>query len=308
MPMAQPITDSVPVTPVKKDFRTMRKLAVFLATTIALVPQIANACTGSACSSYTYANKQFKNNDRDLKIHITGCVIQSGGTCGYTLINFDIFVEPQRTSNLNNVPASLGSNVKVDVKTAAFVGALQQPHVATVPPPPTSGPGTLITQEFSTVTVNNTGKMPLKVVILDMGKIDIGRTPDYKSGSLPPITLKMPVSKYHWEVFAPGDVEPCQIGHDETKSSITVGCQRSKADEKLPIALPRLILGTKWVDKCAPAGGPFGAGGAVATCCSRQRRAEAACQATPGTLDNSGSCDVAERTCQETVLERAPSR
>jgi hypothetical protein len=151
------------------------KLAVMLATSVALVPQIANACTGSACSSYTYGNKQFKNNDKDLKIHITGCVIQSGGTCGNTPINFDIFVEPQRTSNLNNVPASLGSNAKVDVKTAAFVGALQQPHVATVPAPPTSGPGTLITQQFSTVTVNNTGKMPLKVVILDTGRFKVSR-------------------------------------------------------------------------------------------------------------------------------------
>jgi hypothetical protein len=161
-----------------------------------------------------------------------------------------------------------------------------------------------------TVTVNNTGKIPLKVVILDMSKNDIGRTPDYKTGSIPPITLKQNVTKYHWEVFAPGDVEPCQIGHDETKSSITVQCQRSKAEEKPPITLPRLIsdLSTKWVDKCAPDGGPFGAGGAVATCCSRQRRAEAACQTAPGTLDSSGSCNVAERTCQETVLERAPSR
>jgi hypothetical protein len=85
---------------------------------------------------------------------------------------------------------------------------------------------------ISTVTVNNTGKLPLKVVILDMGKSDIGRTADYKTGSIGSITLKTTVSKYHWEVFAPGDVEPCQVGHDETRLSITVGCQVSKAEEK----------------------------------------------------------------------------
>jgi hypothetical protein len=85
---------------------------------------------------------------------------------------------------------------------------------------------------ISTVTVNNDGKVPLKVVILDMGKYDIGRTPDYELGSMPPITLKQKVAKYHWEVFAPGAKEPCQVGHDETRSSITVHCQPSKAEEK----------------------------------------------------------------------------
>jgi hypothetical protein len=78
---------------------------------------------------------------------------------------------------------------------------------------------------ISTVTVNNDGKVPLKVVILDMGKYDIGRTPDYELGSMPPITLKQKVAKYHWEVFAPGAKEPCQVGHDETRSSITVHCK-----------------------------------------------------------------------------------
>ena len=72
---------------------------------------------------------------------------------------------------------------------------------------------------------NNDGKVPLKVVILDMGKYDIGRTPDYELGSMPPITLKQKVAKYHWEVFAPGAKEPCQVGHDETRSSITVHCK-----------------------------------------------------------------------------------
>ena len=64
MPVAQPITDGAPVTPIKGDFKMTYKLAVVLATTVALVPQIANACTGSVCSSYTYANKQFKTMTR----------------------------------------------------------------------------------------------------------------------------------------------------------------------------------------------------------------------------------------------------
>jgi hypothetical protein len=80
---------------------------------------------------------------------------------------------------------------------------------------------------ISKVQVNNAGSTPLKVVILtaDGNFVDIGRTPDYKTGSFS-IDLKQKVSKYHWEVFAPGAVEPCQKLRDETSSSITVQCQR----------------------------------------------------------------------------------
>jgi hypothetical protein len=153
---------------------------------------------------------------------------------------------------------------------------------------------------ISTVTVNNDGKVPLKVVILDMGKYDIGRTPDYKLGDMPPITLKQKVSKYHWEVFAPGAQEPCQVGHDETRSSITVHCQPSKAEEKpaTPVSLPLPVeIGKKWADKCLPNGD----GGAMGTCCSRQRRAEASCTQQPVLNPAASNCDMAEKSCQAIV-------
>ena len=61
-----------------------RKLVLILATAAACsaMPQIAAAsCTGSACSSYVYASKQFTNKDKDLKIHLTGCA-QARRGCG----------------------------------------------------------------------------------------------------------------------------------------------------------------------------------------------------------------------------------
>jgi hypothetical protein len=220
-------------------------------------------------------------------------------------------------------PPALGSNAKVDIKTAAFIGGLTQPHTATIPAAPTSGPGTLITQGIATVTVNIQGKVPLKTVILsDPGKSDIGRAnPDnyLKPGSSPTITLHdqqnkpTKVSKYHWEVFAPGDVEPCAVGHDVTASSITVACERSKAEEQRPQPLavgprpsvdPSLaeMLATHWEVICAPGGGPWGAGGPVATCCARQERDDARCAGSA----NGRACLEAERSCQQAVLERAP--
>jgi hypothetical protein len=230
-----------------------------------------------------------------LKVVILDAVAEIGRTSDFKAGSFDVTLK-KPTSKYHWQVFAQGDTVPC-----------QQARDATTPSI------TVQCKGVEAVTVNNAGKIPLKVVILDMGKYDIGRTPDYKLGSIPAITLNKPVTKYHWEVFAPGDQEPCQIGHNETNSSITVQCQHSKTEEKpplQPIALPKLIsdLTTKWEDKCAPSGGPFGAGGAVATCCSRQRRVEAACQTAPGTLDRSSSCDVAEHTCQETVLERAPSR
>jgi hypothetical protein len=209
-----------------------RELSFVLATTaaIAAVPQIAHAsCSGGdACLKVTFANNKFTNTDKVRPIRVTGCFLQANGSCAASA-NFDITIDFNSSKSVTPPPA-LGSNVKVDVKTAAFVGGLTQPHTATIPAAPTSGPGTLITQEFSTVTVNNTGKIPLKVVILDMGRNDIGRSTDYKLGSIPPITLKKPVSKYHWEVFAFNAKVPCQIGHDETKSSFDVQCQPPRDD------------------------------------------------------------------------------
>ena len=95
--------------------------------------------------------------------------------------------------------------------------------------------GTAVADDISKVTGNIGGNIPLKVVILSAdGRFrEIGRTPDYKTGSFS-IDLKEKVSKYHWEVFAPKDVEPCDKKRDETKSSLNVKCLRSKAEEKPP--------------------------------------------------------------------------
>jgi hypothetical protein len=150
---------------------------------------------------------------------------------------------------------------------------------------------------ISTVAVNNDGKIPLKVVILtaDGGFVDIGRTPDYKIGSFS-IDLKKKVSKYHWEVFAPGDVEPCQKLRDETKSSITVRCDQAKASVPLPLP-PLAQVAEGWAEKCQP----NGAGGPMETCCSRQRRAEPRCTRQPVFQNVADDCDNAERLCRGIV-------
>jgi hypothetical protein len=112
-----------------------RKFAILLATvaTCGALPQAAQAsCSGSACFAFSYANSKFTNKDKDLKIHLTGCIINAANACASPPVNFDIFVDPNSSKQLT-VPASAGPDVKVDVKSAAFVGALQQPHVQTLP-------------------------------------------------------------------------------------------------------------------------------------------------------------------------------
>jgi hypothetical protein len=108
-------------------------LILVTATACGALPQIAHAsCSGSACSAFSFANNKFTNKDKDLKIHLTGCFIKSGSTCGSPPVNFDITVDSNSSKPLT-VPASVGLDVKVDVKTAAFVGALEHAHVQTVP-------------------------------------------------------------------------------------------------------------------------------------------------------------------------------
>jgi hypothetical protein len=110
-----------------------RKLALLLATATACaaLPQIAAAsCSGSACFSYSYSSNKFTNKDKDLKIHLTGCVLKADGSCPGSAASFDITIDP---GSSKPVPTSSSGDVKVDVKTAAFVGALQQPHVQTLP-------------------------------------------------------------------------------------------------------------------------------------------------------------------------------
>lgn len=101
--------------------------------------------------------------------------------------------------------------------------------------------------DISKVTGNIAGNVPLKVVILDEHFRDIGRTPDYKTGGFS-IELKVKVSRYHWEVFAPNDVEPCDKKRDETNSSINVKCLHSKAEKKQPspIAAPTDFSAKRW--------------------------------------------------------------
>jgi len=107
-----------------------RTLALIFAATVACCasPQIAAAsCSGSACPSYSLSGDKFTNKDKDLKIRITGCVLKDGRCSGS---DFDITIDPNASKA---VPGASGSSVKIDVKTAAFVGALTRPHVATLP-------------------------------------------------------------------------------------------------------------------------------------------------------------------------------
>jgi hypothetical protein len=268
------------------------KFPFLIATTIVAIgsiPQIAHAsCSGSACPAFSYESNKFTNKDKDLKIHLTGCFLQANGTCAASA-NFDITIDPNSSKSVTPPPA-LGSNAKVDVKTAAFVGALTHPHVQTLP----NGNTALV--EIAAVAVNNGGKLPLKVVILDADFKELGRTSDYKTGSFS-VELKTHVSKYHWEVFAPGDVEPCQKLRDETKNSISVGCDHTKAPEKLPPLPPLAQVAQSWAEKCQP----NGAGGPMETCCSRQRRAETHCTRQPVFLNVAEDCDNAERLCRGLV-------
>lgn len=112
----------------------IHKFAFLLATSVALaaVPQIARAsCDGSACKSVSVAGNKFTNKDKDLKIHLTGCFLQANGTCAASAV-IDVTIDPNSNKSIPP-PASLGSNPKVDVKTAVFVGALTHPHVQTLP-------------------------------------------------------------------------------------------------------------------------------------------------------------------------------
>src|SRR5262249_55836901 len=122
-------------------------------------------------------------------------------------------------------------NVAVKLRTAKFI-----PYQSPSTPGPKPVDKAVVDKALvdkalvDKVTVTNSGQVPLKVVILDMGKVDIGRTPNYETGSVD-IKLKRGVPKYHWEAFTPGAVEPCQVVHDETRTSITAQCQQAKAPD-----------------------------------------------------------------------------
>src|SRR4051812_3381870 len=105
-----------------------RTHALIFTATIACcaLPQIASAsCSGAACPSYSLSGDKITNKDRDLKIQVIGCVLKSGQCSGS---NFDITIDPNSSKTVPGV-----SGGTVDVKTAAFVGALQRPHTQTLP-------------------------------------------------------------------------------------------------------------------------------------------------------------------------------
>src|SRR5579872_273538 len=90
--------------------------------------------------------------------------------------------------------------------------------------------GTAAADDISKVTGNIVGKVPLRVVILSAdGRFrDIGRTSEFKTGNFS-IDLKEKVSKYHWEVFAKGELSPCDKKRDVATSSITAKCEEKAA-------------------------------------------------------------------------------
>lgn len=277
----------------------MDKLTVALATALATaaVPQIAEAsCSGSGCSKFSFDGSRFTNNDRVYTMQLKGCFIQKSGTCGSPPMTFDIIVDPGQSKPVSP-PSSLGSSVKVDVQSAILMGELR-PHVPAVP----NGNTDLV--EPKAIKVTNTGRIPLKVVILDAVKFtEVGRSPDYRIGSIV-VDLSQHVSKYHWEVFAPGDKEPCLKQRDETKPAITVRCDHTKESEKLPPLPPAVTVGGIWADKC----NTNGAGGSKDTCCARLRMAEPHCKLPPGwppgVAGVAGTeCDTAEQMCR-TSLKR----
>jgi hypothetical protein len=270
------------------------KITFVLATAIAIsaTPQIAHAsCSGQACSSFSYENGKFTNKDRVVPIRLKGCYIKSGSACASPPANFDVTIDADSSKPVSP-PTGYGSAAKVDVSDAQFIPS-QRSHVPSVP----SGNTDLV--EPKAIKVTNGGKIPLKVVILDAVKFsEIGRTPDYKIGSFD-LELTQHVSKYHWEVFAPGDKEPCQKQRDETKPAITVRCDHTKESEKLPPLPVAATVGSVWADQC----NTNGAGGAKGTCCARLRMAEPHCRLPPGwppgvAGEAGAECDTAEKMCQ----------
>jgi hypothetical protein len=102
------------------------------------------------------------------------------------------------------------------------------------------GAGTAAADDISVVNVTNSGKLPVKVVILNITFGELGRTssPEFVSGSGGggKATLKTKVNQYHWEAFAKGpdgrqDIEPCDSDHRRgvSASSITAHCDHTMA-------------------------------------------------------------------------------
>jgi hypothetical protein len=208
---------------VEKIMKT-RTFVLVIATAVAIAsgPQLAHACYGDACTSVSFTGGSTVTNAHRTRAVVIGlCPLQARGDCGPSPRIEELKLQPMERKEL---PQGLRN---VEMRTAKFMPDLS----TTGPKPADKAPGDKALVDK--VTVTNGGQVPLKVVILDMGKVDIGRTPNYETGSVD-IKLNRGVAKYHWEAFTPGAVEPCQVVHDETRSAITAQCQRPQP--KLPAA------------------------------------------------------------------------
>jgi hypothetical protein len=96
------------------------------------------------------------------------------------------------------------------------------------------GAGTAAADDSWKLTVNNSGSVPLKVTILDQNGVDItaDRSAEFIKGS-GTVTVKKK-GPYRWEVFAPGEREPCQKQRDVSSSSISVHCEAKAAAAPAP--------------------------------------------------------------------------
>jgi hypothetical protein len=256
-------------------------LALAATAAIAFGPRLAHAaCTGDACNLVSFDGKTLTNKDPQLKIVVGVClVVRATGSCVNSPHIFDYPLDPKASQSVAGPPHA------VEVRSAKFVGTR-----------PVPGPTPVDKALVDKVTVTNGGQVPLKVVILDMGKVDIGRTPNYETGSVD-IKLRRGVAKYHWEAFTPGAVEPCQVVHDETKSSITAQCQHAKIPDAAHQLVTRPVSadsGLRWAEKCRA----DGAGGPTA-CCERQRKAEPYCMQQPQDRSSSADCEAAESMCRQ---------
>ena len=143
------------------------------------------------------------------------------------------------------------------------------------------GAVTAAADDISVVSVTNSGKLPVKVVILSepgFGELGRSSSPDFISGS-GTVHLKSKVKTYHWEVFAKGpdgrqDSEPCDSDHRRgvTASSITVRCDHTMTAAKPPPPSTAPTPPTSPTTPTPPAPRP-----AAAACSMNDRRPDGSC-------------------------------
>jgi hypothetical protein len=207
-----------------------RKLALILTTATAcgVMPQIAAAsCSGSACYSYSFASNKFTNKDKDLKIHLTGCILKGDGSCGGSGADFDITIDPSSSKPVP-APSSSTGDVKVDVKTAAFVGALQQPHVQTLPS----------TNSVMT-TINNQTDVPVTVKYRDVESSEY--TKEVKEHSSSSFAIRMATNwsanPVKWSAYA--DSKMCDSGTVAGSSGSTGTIEVTKCKKTCELSMDK---------------------------------------------------------------------